>query len=336
MRIGLVGTGSMGHAHAPSWKLLKNIGAELVGVVSNRSESTQAFAEQYDIRAYDTLDALIADVDILDICVPTNLHKDMTLKAASAGKHVICEKPMALSIADAQAMIDACREANVHLYIAHVVRFISQYQLAKHSIDSGQIGTPCVIRLSRAGYQPRKKTDNWFTDESRSGGMMLDLMVHDYDYARWIGGNVKRVYARSVRGTTPDAPGDYALVTLRFEDSAIAHIEGGWAYPVGFFRTSMDIAGTDGVIEFMSDNAQSLYTHLANPPDVEADEVAVPAAKAADSPFTAQLRNFYNAIVHDEAPVVTAEEALLALEVGLAAIESAKTGKPVTLNQEDS
>jgi len=60
-----------------------------------------------------------------------------------------------------------------------------------------------VIRLSRAGYQPRKKNDNWFTDEARSGGNMLDLMVHDYDYARWVGGNVKRVYARSVRGTTP-------------------------------------------------------------------------------------------------------------------------------------
>ncbi|MGJ3240336.1 MAG: Gfo/Idh/MocA family protein [Anaerolineae bacterium] len=334
MRIGLVGTGSMGHAHAPSWKLLQNIGANLVGVVSNHSESTEVFARQYGIQAYTSLDDLIADVDIVDICVPTNLHKEMTLQAAEAGKHVICEKPMALSVADARAMIDACQDAGVKLYIAHVVRFVSNYRLAKQSVDNGHIGKPCVIRLSRAGYQPRKKNDNWFTDESRSGGMMLDLMVHDYDYARWIGGNVKRVYARSVRGTTPEAPGDYALVTLRFEDGAIAHIEGGWAYPPGFFRTSFDIAGTDGVIEFKSDDAQSLYTHLANPPEIEADEVAVPAAKATDSPFTAQLRNFYNAIVHDEAPIITAEEALLALEVGLAAIESAQTGQPITLNQE--
>jgi len=326
----------MGHAHAPSWQLLKSIGAELVGVVSNRTESTEAFADQYGIRAYDTLSILIDDVDILDICVPTHLHREMTEQAAQAGKHVICEKPMALTVEDAQAMINACETAGVHLYIAHVVRFISQYRLAKQSIDAGDIGKPGVIRLTRAGYQPRKKTDNWFVDESRSGGMMLDLMVHDYDYARWIGGDVERVYAKSVRGTTPDAPGDYALVSLRFRDGAIAHIEGGWAYPPGFFRTSMDIAGTDGVIEYQSDDAQSLYTHLANPPQVEADEVAVPAAKAADSPFTAQLRNFYNAIVHDETPIVTAEEALKALEVGLAAIESTKTGQPVLLSQEGS
>ena len=336
MRIGLVGTGSMGHAHAPSWQLLNSSGAELVGVVSNRTESTEAFAEQYGIRAYDTLSSLIDDVDILDICAPTHLHRAMTEQAAQAGKHVICEKPMALTVEDAGAMINACKTAGVHLYIAHVVRFISQYRLAKQSIDAGDIGKPGVIRLTRAGYQPRKKVDNWFVDESRSGGMMLDLMVHDYDYARWIGGDVVRVYAKSVRGTTPDAPGDYALVTLRFQDGAIAHIEGGWAYPPGFFRTSMDIAGTDGVIEYQSDDAQSLYTHLANPPQVEADEVAVPAAKAADSPFTAQLRNFYNAIVHDETPLVTAEEALKALEVGLAAIESARTGQPVTLSPEAS
>lgn len=334
MRIGLVGTGSMGHAHAPSWKLLHTIGAELVGGVSNGKESTEAFAKQYGIRAYDSYEALIEDVDIVDLCIPTNLHKDMTLQAAQAGKHIICEKPMALNLEDARTMINVCNTAGVHLYIAHVVRFVKQYRMAKETIDAGVIGDPCVIRLSRAGYQPRKKSDNWFVDEARSGGMMLDLMVHDFDYARWVGGNVKRVYARSVRNTQVDALGDYALVTLRFEDGAIGHIEGGWAYPPGFFRTSLDIAGTQGVIEFESDKAQSLYTHLANPPQIEVEEVAVPSAKAADSPFTTQLRNFYNAIVHDEDPIVSAQDAYAALEIGLAAIESARSGKPVQLSQE--
>ncbi|MDQ7035815.1 MAG: Gfo/Idh/MocA family oxidoreductase [Anaerolineae bacterium] len=243
MRIGLVGTGSMGQAHSPSWKYLRNIGAELVGVVANRAESATAFAKEHGIKAYSSLDSLIADVDILDICVPTNLHKEMTLKAAQAGKHVICEKPIALTVADGITMIKACEEANVRFFIAHVVRFISQYRAAKDTIDAGNIGKPCVIRLSRAGSQPRKSTDNWFVDEQRSGGMMLDLMIHDYDYARWVGGDVTRVFAKSVRGKQADAPVDYALVTLRFENGAMAHIEGGWAYPPGFFRTSMDSCG---------------------------------------------------------------------------------------------
>ena len=335
MKIGIVGAGSMGHAHAPSWKMLKGMGAELVGVVTNRPESAQSFAKEYGIKAYTSIDALIADVDILDICTPTNLHKEMTLKAAKAGKHVICEKPIALTLDDAKIMIDACDKAGVRLFIAHVVRFITHYQNAKQSVDAGHIGKPCVIRLTRAGYQPRKSTDNWFVDQERSGGMMLDLMIHDYDYVRWLGGEVKRVFAKSARNQDPSSLGEYALVTLRFEDGAIAHIEGGWAYPPGFFRTSMDIAGTEGVIEWSSDATEPLQTHLMNPPELEAEEVAVPGAKAADSPFTSQLRHFYECIENNSEPIVTAQDGLLALEIGLAAIESAKTGRPVTLNTGD-
>lgn len=334
MRIGIVGAGSMGHAHAPAWKLLHDIGAELVGIVTNRPESAQAFANEYDLKPYPSVDALIADVDILDICTPTHLHKEMTLKAAQAGKHVICEKPIALTINDAKAMIEACDTAGVRLFIAHVLRFMTPYDSAKRSIDAGHIGKPCVIRLTRAGYQPRKSTDNWFIDNERSGGMMLDLMIHDYDYARWLSGDVKRVFAKSARNEDPASAGDYALVTLRFVDGTIAHIEGGWVYPPGFFRTAIDIAGTEGLIEWSSDNAETMQTHLINPPQIEADEVAVPGAKAIDSPFTKQLKHFYDCIENNSEPLVTAQDALSALEVALAAIESAKIGQPVIINKE--
>ena len=336
MKIGLVGAGSMGHAHAPAWNLLRDGGADLVGVVADRPGSAAAFAQQYGLSEFESLDALIDAVDILDICTPTGFHRDMTLKAAARGKHVICEKPIALNPEDARIMIKACDDAGVRLFIAHVVRFHKHYRAAKDAIDAGQIGKPGVIRLTRAGYQPRKSTDNWFVDESRSGGMMLDLMIHDFDYARWIGGEVERVYARSVRGARPDAPGDYALVTLRFVDGAIAHIEGGWAYPPGNFRTSFDIAGTGGLIEWNGDNADTTSVFLANPPDVAPDEVAVPGMDAADSPFAAELRNFYEAIAHGAEPIVTAHDGLAALNIGLAARQSAKTGKPVTIQQEAS
>jgi predicted dehydrogenase len=97
----------------------------------------------------------------------------------------------------------------------------------------------------------------------------------------------------------------------------------------------MDIAGTEGVIEWSSDDAETVQTHLTHTEAVEADEVAVPGAKAADSPFTTQLRHFYECIENNSAPIVTAHDALMALEIGLAAIESAKTGRPVTLNTGD-
>lgn len=333
MKIGIIGAGSMGHAHAPSWQYLKDQGAELVGVLTSRPESAQAFANTYNLQAFSSLDELIDAVDIVDICTPTHLHKDLTLRAAQAGKHVICEKPIALNVDDANVMIDACEEAGVRLFIAHVLRFITPYDSTKQSVDAGHIGKPCVIRLTRAGYQPRKSTDNWFVDIQRSGGMMLDLMIHDYDYARWLAGDVKRVFAKSAYGEKTRDDGDYALVTLRHTDGTISHIEGGWVYPPGFFRTAIDIAGTEGVIEWKSDNVGTLQTHLANPLDVEVDEVAVPSAKAADSPFTTQLGHFYECIKNGAEPIVTTEDARSALEIALAAIESAQTGLPVTLKE---
>jgi predicted dehydrogenase len=334
MRIGIVGAGSMGYAHAPAWKMIAPMGAELVGVTARHKDTANALAKQYGIQVCDSYEALLADVDIVDICTPTNLHRNMTVQAAEAGKHVFCEKPIALTLEDGRAMIDACEKANVRLFVGLVVRFFPQYMAAQQAIASGQIGNVGVIRLTRAGYQPRKSLDNWFTDENRSGGMTLDLMIHDYDVARWLGGNVKRVFARSVRSKQRGAPGDYALVTLRFENGAIGHIEGGWVYPPPFFRTSMDIAGTDGLIEWKSDNAGTVQMHLMNPPKQEAAEVALPVALDEENPFSAEIGHFYDAVVNNKPFSVTAEDALAALQIALAVRDSLRSGRSVTINQE--
>jgi myo-inositol 2-dehydrogenase / D-chiro-inositol 1-dehydrogenase len=335
MKVGIVGAGSMGHTHAAAWASLKQIGAEPVGILARRPDSTAStLATQYGLRLYQRYEDLLADVDIVDLCVPTDLHHSMTVQAARAGKHIVCEKPIALSLADARAMIDACNAAGRRLFIAMVLRFAPQYAIAQQVIASGQIGKPCVIRLTRASYQPRKAIDNWFIDERRSGGMIVDLMIHDFDYARWLGGNVTRVFAKSVRSARPDAPGDYALVTLRFANGAIGHIEGGWAYPPGIFRTSMDIAGTDGVLEWNSDTSDPLHMQLVNAPPQDAAEVGLPASIVAESPFTTELRHFYQALIHDESFSPTPEDALAALQIALAARESLKTGRSMTINQE--
>jgi predicted dehydrogenase len=334
MKVGIVGAGSMGFAHAPAWKMAAPLGAQLVGVTARHKDTANALAKQHGLQLYDSFESLLADVDIVDICTPTNLHRDMTMQAAEAGKHVLCEKPIALTLDDGRAMIDACKKANVRLFVGLVVRFFPQYIAAQQAIASGQIGKVGVIRLARAGYQPRKSLDNWFTDESRSGGMILDLMIHDYDVARWLGGNVKRVFAKSVRSKQRNAPGDYALVTLRFENGAIGHIEGGWAYPPPFFRTSMDIAGTDGLIEWTSDTSSMVQIHLMNPPKPDAAEVAVPVALDEENPFSAEIGHFYDAVVNNKPFSVTAEDALAALQIALAARESLHTGRSVTINQE--
>jgi predicted dehydrogenase len=335
MKIGIVGAGSMGHLHAASWAELRTIGAEPIGILANHPHGpVSQIAKAHGLRVYESYDALVADVDIVDLCVPTDLHHPMAMQAASARKHLVVEKPIALTVADGRAMIDACAAAGVRLFIAMVLRYVPQYAAASQVVLGGQIGKPAVMRLTRASYQPRKAIDNWFVDEARSGGMILDLMIHDYDYARWLAGNVVRVYARSVRALRPEAPGDYALVTLRFANGGIAHIEGGWAYPPGNFRTSIDIAGTDGVLEWTSDTAEPLHTYLAHPPATEAADVGVPASLAEESPFTAELRHFYTALLNNQPFSVTAEDGLAALQIALAARESLRTGRSITINQE--
>lgn len=335
MRIGIVGAGSMGEAHTPAWQALAGRGAELVGILANRPGSAETFATRYGIQAYPSYEALLADVDIVDICVPTDMHADFTVRAAEAGRHIVCEKPIALTLQDGRAMIEACQQAGVRLFIAQVLRFVPQYSVAQQVVAAGQIGEPGVIRLTRAAYQPRKATDNWFVDETRSGGMILDLMIHDYDYARWIGGDIERVFAKSVRAIRPDAPGDYALVTLRHRNGAIAHVEGGWAYPPGYFRTSIDIAGTDGAIEWISDTADPLHLYQAQSAATETAEVGLPLSLLDESPFVTQLRHFYDCVVNNTPFMMSPEDALAALEIGLAARKSLRTGLAVTLPLEN-
>jgi len=327
MRVGIVGAGSMGRAHAAGWA---RTAARLVGVTSQRRDTAEALAARYGARVFAGFEELLAEVDIIDLCVPTDLHREMTVRAAAAGKHVICEKPIALSLADGEAMIRACEQAGVRLFVAMVVRFFPQYRAAAQALQAGQLGELGVLRLKRVSYPP-SAADDWFGDEARSGGMILDLMVHDFDYARWLGGEVTRVFARSVRSGHPQAPGDYVLATLRFESGALALIEGGWAYPSGVFRTAFDIAGSGGLVEWDSDGSEAIHRYLRPAGPQEAERVGLPLTVFAEDPYGNEIRHAYDAIVSGEPFTVTPRDGLEAVRLALAARESWRSGRAVTL-----
>lgn len=329
MRIGLVGAGFMGGVHARSWL---NTPATLAGVVS--ANNADHFADQYNITAYDSLEALIDDVDVVDICTPTHLHHDQVLQVARAGKHIICEKPLARTLSDAQAMLSACQDAGVQLLVAHVVRFFPQYALAKATVDNGDLGDVGVVRLKRTGFQPAWGKDSWFHDMAKSGGMMLDLMIHDFDYARWVAGDVVSVFAKNVRSHDPQAKGDYGLAILRHTNGALSHIEGAWANPPPLFRTALEIAGSQGLIEHGAEKSQPLAVHLHDTDDGDKPEIAVPKSPLNQDPYTSQALHFYELLSGaDIDPVVTAEDGMKALQIALSAIESAQTGKPVSIEE---
>ncbi|HLE14421.1 MAG TPA: Gfo/Idh/MocA family oxidoreductase, partial [Anaerolineales bacterium] len=195
MRVGIVGVGFMGTTHAAGWE---ETGAQLAGMAAETVEAAQQLAGQYEVKNYPDLAAMLPDVDVVDICTPTHLHLEMVLQAAAAGKHVVCEKPLARTVNQCREMLAACRQAGVQLLVAHVVRYFPEYALARRLVAEGQIGRPGVLRLTRGSYRPKKPEGNWFLDEEKSGGILMDLMIHDYDYARWIAGEVESVYARKI------------------------------------------------------------------------------------------------------------------------------------------
>ncbi len=289
MKIGIAGTGFMGTTHATAWR---EIGAEIGGFLAETPREAQGLADQYGVKVYTDLASMLKDVDIIDVCTPTHLHCDMVLKAAAAGKQIICEKPLALTVEEGQKMISACKKAGVNLFVAHVVRFFPEYALAKQAIDNGQIGNVGVVRLSRGSYRPKKAVGNWFLDEKKSGGILMDLMVHDLDYARWIAGEVESVFAQKISKNFQDSPVDYGLVILKHRNGMLSHVSGAWAYPPPTFRTGFEISGDGGMIGFDSD-ATSPIRYLIQKADSGSPDVGLPSSPVSESPYTSEIKEFY-------------------------------------------
>ncbi|HEX9387151.1 MAG TPA: Gfo/Idh/MocA family oxidoreductase [Anaerolineales bacterium] len=328
MKVGIVGVGFMGTTHAAGWA---ETPAEIVGFNAETQKEASALAEQYHARVYPTLEEMLPQVDVVDICSPTHLHHEMALKAVAAGKHIVCEKPLARRAAEAQEIVTACHKAGVQLLVAHVVRFFPEYALAHSAVVEGQIGKPGVIRLHRGSYRPKKPAGNWFLDEEKSGGILMDLMIHDYDYARWVAGEVESVSARRVTERHPDAPVDYGLVILSHRSGALSHISGAWAYPPPTFRTHLEIAGDRGLIEFDSDSTAPIQNLILKTGRADAPDVALPSSSVSESPYTTQIKEFYSALANGKSTRVSATDGLIAVQIAEAAIQSAHRGQPVTL-----
>jgi predicted dehydrogenase len=327
MRVGLVGAGFMGVTHAAGWA---ETGADFVGIVAETTAEATALAKQYDLKIYPDLASMLPDVDVVDICTPTHLHHEMTLQAAAAKKDIICEKPLGRTTAQAREMIEACRKAGVRLLVAHVVRFFTEYAMAKASVVRGEVGKPGVMRLNRGSFRPKKPAGNWFLDETKSGGILMDLMIHDFDYARWVAGDVESVFAKKVTTANPNAPVDYGLAILKHRSGALTHIVGSWAYPPPTFRTRVEIAGDGGLIEFDSADTAPIINLVAKPSG-DSPDVGLPSSPVAESPYTTQIKEFYSVLLGEKQPRIQAEDGMAAVQIAEAAIQSAATGKAIVL-----
>jgi UDP-N-acetylglucosamine 3-dehydrogenase len=321
MRVGLVGAGFMGGVHLDAYAGIPEV--EVVGVADARVEAAAAGAEMVGARPYASYEELIAaeDVEVVDVCLPTAFHRDLAVKAAGEGRHIILEKPIARTMEDAQQILEAFSGDGPRLFVGHVVRFFPEYVGIKEKIDAGDLGTVGVVRTSRRSPFLLGWND-WYADWRVSGGVLLDLVIHDFDYLRWTLGEVERVYARGLLGREYNRL-DYVLVTLRFESGAIAHVEGHWGYP-GSFNYSIEVAGSDALLTVDSTEPGPLRL-IGGATD------EVPDLASGKSPYEKELEHFIHCIATGEEPIAQARDAREALRIGLAATESVLTGELITL-----
>ncbi len=233
MKVGIVGSGSMGKLHALAWKA-NNIAIHTI--YSHNEQSARTLADSLHVNVSSSLEELFDKVDIVDVCTPTDTHAEIVVSAAQRGKHILCEKPLARSMDEGLRMIQACKENNVRMMVAHVLRFFPEYRHAHELFRSQKQGRAAVMRLYRHCFAPRSEEGrpapgrstearsehkNWFLDQSRSGGVLFDLMIHDIDFAAWTAGPVSEVCAIHV-----DNPSRHVVALLKHHSGTITHIEG--------------------------------------------------------------------------------------------------------------
>ena len=321
LRVGVIGTGFAGAMHAHSAHDLPDV--EVTAIAAATPEEAAPVAHEIGARIEPDPFALCAadDVDLVVVAAPTYLHAEYVIAAAKARKHVFCEKPLARTLAEAVQMVRACDDARVSLAVGHVVRYFAEYQTAKRMLDDGTLGAPAVVTLTRGNFAVGSARA-WYLDQAKSGGVVLDLMLHDLDTARWWFGEPARIYARRYAG----AGGlQYAIATLRYEDRPIVHVEASWAEHAGF-GTGFELRGDRGMLVHDSRAASPV---AVQPRGGETGPAMMATPTLEESPYRHQLRDFFARITRGERPLVDGHEGLRSLALGLAVLESADRGEVI-------
>ena len=332
LRICLVGSGNMARTHANHWRKIPE--ATIVSVVTKDAESIEKLPVSSSVELYDNLPAALTqgDFNVVDLCTPTTTHVELALLAAAAGKHLFVEKPMARTLYDCDLIIEAAEQAGIVIMVGHVVRFFPEFAAAKRAIESGAIGVPAAIRTSRSAGHPKGGWHNWFADPQQSGGVLLDMAIHDMDWILWCFGPVERVFAKGLYGKGEYAGVlDYGLVTFTLRSGAIAHVTGSWAH-TGPLRTTFEVCGDAGMLEH--DSAKSIpFSMTVRPVNGAQPGPAITANPLSpyDDPYYKELREFADSILRNRRPTVTVYDARAAVQLALAALESIETGLPVTI-----
>jgi scyllo-inositol 2-dehydrogenase (NAD+) len=325
LAVGLIGLGRLGRVYARD--LATRIPETRLTAVADLDASlARAAASEWNVpRWYDTPGALIVDpdVDAVVIVTSTHAHHDVVIQAVGAGKSTFCEKPLALSLRECEAIHDAIRESGTFFQMGFMRRFDPGYAAAKRQIEEGRIGRPVLFKsTSRDPFLPSLD----YVNPASSGGILVDMGIHDFDLARWFMGDVESVAAIGGVLAYPELESvgdiDNAVVSLVFADGRLGSIDltrnGCYGYDI-----ATEILGTEGTVRigYLRETPIMLLTknsvaHDTVPYFMERFERA----------YTAQLRNFAINVLERQPPSITLQDGIEALRVALAAFEALRTG----------
>ena len=338
LKIGLIGSGFVADLHAYAFKHFVRE-AEVVAVAS--PHGAQKFAAERGIaQAFDDYRDLLAlkDLDMVSLGIPNDLHCQVTLDAAAAGKHVICEKPLCKTLEEADRMIAACKSKGVLLLYAEELLFAPKYVRAKVLIDEGAVGRPFLVKQSEEHSGPHMP---WFWDVHRSGGgVLLDMGCHSVEYTRWVLGKPQVKSVTAFLGTYIHAlrtqGEDHAFCIIEYEGNRLAMIEDSWAKGGGV-DDRCEIYGDKGHTRADLLRGSSLLTYSETGYGYAVEKASTTQGytftmfeETWNYGFPQEMQHFVNCVLGKETPMETGEDGREVLKILYAAYQSAGQGIKIT------
>lgn len=341
IKVAVLGAGFVADIHLESYRrFVPN--AEVVAIYARNSNKAEAIALKHHIpQWFNDLDAIInqSGCDVIDICLPNFLHAEATLKAAAAGRHVIIEKPLSITLEEADEMIAACKKAGVKLMYAEELCFAPKYERVRQMVNEGAVGN--VYMLKQAEKHSGPHSDWFYNIQQSGGGVLMDMGCHAIAWFRWMLKNAKviSVYAAlsTVFHNKKTIAEDNSIVIIEFENGVTAIAENSWAKHGGM-DDRCEVYGTGGVIyaDLFMGNAAIAYSKNGYGYAMEKADSTVGWSfpifeEMFNQGYPQELQHFINCVQQNKEPDVTAEDGRAVLEIIYAAYASAAQGQKILL-----
>ncbi len=339
-KVAILGSGFIASIHLESYKRFVH-DAEVVAVYARDVDKAKSFAEAHGIgEFYSDIDQLLAqcECEIIDICLPNYLHYEACIKSARAGKHVIIEKPLALTLEQADEMIAVCQEHNRKLMYAEELCFAPKYERIKALIEADAFGKIYMLKQAEKHSGPHSR---WFYEpEYAGGGVMMDMGCHGLAWMRWVlGGNpkIKSVYATMQTVMHDTTSEDNSLTIVEFENGVTGVAENSWAKHGGM-DDHIEVYGDKGVSYADLFRGNSALTYSLDGYDYAMEKAGSSQGwtftvfeEAFNQGYPQELMHFVECVREDKTPKVTGEDGRAVLEMLYAAYQSAGIGAKVNL-----